>query len=272
MSKSFGSLTQNIAQMVTALNLVVNKVGDLTLLTTTADSDLVSAINEIQTIVDSANLASFVQQYSLDSAEALQIVQDNSLDSAETITLIGRHSVDSAETITLIDGRIDSDAFVDLTDSQDINGNKAFIGTLRVPVETTGSLPVRLVGRIAYNSDRNLLQQAGDSDWHDVGLGQTKKSLTTTSSSVIATYDGTEFDAIKLIISVKDSASNAKFFTELLIAHNGTTAYHTEYGRLATDSDLATFSVSLDSSDVISLSATPIRADVMNFTIKEIFI
>jgi hypothetical protein len=55
------------------------------------------------------------------------------------------------------------------------------------------------------------------------------------------------------------------------VTHDGTTAYATEYGTIATDSDLATFDVDISGSDV-RLLATGTSATSTSYKVAETLI
>lgn len=99
MAKQFSSINSTISQVVGNLNNLVNKVGDLTQLNTTVDSDLVGAINAILT------------EGGVDSAAIVQL-----LDSGQYIRVTDLFTGDSGGVIVTKGG------------SQTITGSKTFSG------------------------------------------------------------------------------------------------------------------------------------------------
>ena len=75
------NLSDPVTTLVTKTNTVSSDLGDKATLTTTDKSNLVAAINEINTQVNK-----------VDSADVINLIQANSMDSAEVINLIGRDS------------------------------------------------------------------------------------------------------------------------------------------------------------------------------------
>ena len=60
MTKPFSTINSKISSVIANFNQLVNMVGDLSQLNTTADSDLVAAINELEAVsgTDSATVIS----------------------------------------------------------------------------------------------------------------------------------------------------------------------------------------------------------------------
>lgn len=75
------NLSDPVTTLVTKTNTVSSDLGDKATLTTTDKSNLVAAINEINTQVNK-----------VDSADVINLIQANSMDSSEVINLIGRDS------------------------------------------------------------------------------------------------------------------------------------------------------------------------------------
>ena len=108
-----------------------------------------------------------------------------------------------------------------------------------------------------------------------VGTGDTftldgeEASLSTTTQTSIATFAHASYGGAKFIVTATQSSKRQ--ITELLVTHDGTTAYATEYGTIATDSDLATFDVDISGSDV-RLLATGTSATSTSYKVAETLI
>lgn len=94
-------------------------------------------------------------------------------------------------------------------------------------------------------------------------------STSSTSQTSIATYSATTYGSAKLIVTV-DRGSDRQV-SELLIVHNGTTAFATEYGVTATGSTLANFDVDISGGN-IRLLATATSATTTGYTVTEILV
>lgn len=78
------------------------------------------------------------------------------------------------------------------------------------------------------------------------------QSVTSTASSVISSFNATEFDTAKALISAVRGSD--KQVSELLIIHDGVDAYATEYGVVTTNGTLFTINVDVSSNVVRILS------------------
>ena len=85
----------------------------------------------------------------------------------------------------------------------------------------------------------------------------------TTSQTSIFSFDKSVFRTAKLVISVTDSDGSNYHSTEMLVIHDGTDAYKTEYGSIFT-SQLATFAVDVSGTNVRVL-ATPVSTNSITF-------
>lgn len=82
--------------------------------------------------------------------------------------------------------------------------------------------------------------------------------VTTTNTSTITLdrFDKTLYRSGKYFISIKEKDALDYQSTEIMVLHDGTSVYTTEYATLLTDSTLAVFTASTDTSNVI-ISVTP---------------
>lgn len=138
-----------------------------------------------------------------------------------------------------------------------VAGNKIFISGARY----TGPLGTSSIG---LDSDQvlNLIdtEEQDSADIEALVSGLVRKSsedLTTTSTNqIIDSFDKNDFRTAKYIVQVEHDSDSKYHSTELLLTHNGSDVYFTEYATIASDSDLGTFSANL-SSDTITLVFTP---------------
>ncbi len=94
-------LSDPVTTLVTKTNTIASDLGDKTTLTTTNKSNLVAALNEINTQV---NLLE-TQVDKVDSADVISLIQANAMDSAEVLALI---RADSGETSIMSNFQKDS--------------------------------------------------------------------------------------------------------------------------------------------------------------------
>lgn len=88
-------------------------------------------------------------------------------------------------------------------------------------------------------------------------LVKTSEDLTTTTiNQVVDTFNKTEYRTAKYIVQIEHDDDAKYHSTELLLTHNNTEVYFTEYASVTTDSDLGLFSASLVG-DNVSLLFTP---------------
>ena len=89
------------------------------------------------------------------------------------------------------------------------------------------------------------------------GLVTDNNSLTTAASGQeIYTFQTAEYRTVKFIAQIMHDSDNKYHSEEILLTHNGTTAYMTTYAQVLTDSSLGTFDASI-SSGVCSITFDP---------------
>ena len=93
----------------------------------------------------------------------------------------------------------------------------------------------------------------------------TSTTTTATTQTSVFSFDKTVFRTAKLIISITDADGSNYHSTEMLVIHDGTNAYKTEYGSIFT-SQLATFAVDVSGTNVRIL-ATPASTNSITFKI-----
>jgi hypothetical protein len=79
----------------------------------------------------------------------------------------------------------------------------------------------------------------------------------TTANQVVDSFTAASFRVVKYLIQV--TSGSAYQVTEVLAVHDGTTVYLSEFGSIATASDLATFDADIYSSN-FRLLTTPVNA------------
>jgi hypothetical protein len=132
------------------------------------------------------------------------------------------------------------------TNVLEIGSEAAGTGTLRninivggnVGINTaSASAKLDVVGDIEVNSNVNLNSEA--------------TTLATTTKTQIASFAVASFRSAKLIVQAYDSVTGEVHISELLVAHNGTTASSTEYGVVFTGANpLAVYDVDISSGNV----------------------
>lgn len=112
---------------------------------------------------------------------------------------------------------------------------------------------------------------SGTATWADAGggLDETTATTSSTTQTSIASYSTTTYGTAKLLVTVK--RGTARQISELLIAHDGTTAYATEYAIINTGTELATFDVDISGGN-FRLLATATSATSTNYTVTEILV
>lgn len=105
---------------------------------------------------------------------------------------------------------------------------------------------------IATTSPSATLDVAGDIEVNsNVNLNSESTTLATTTKTQIASFAAASFRSAKLIVQAYDSVTGEVQITELLVAHNGTTASATEYGVVFTGSNpLVVYDVDISSGNV----------------------
>lgn len=94
-------------------------------------------------------------------------------------------------------------------------------------------------------------------------------STSSASSGVIATFDKTKFGSAKFVIQAQDEDNNERQITELLVAHNNTTATSTEFGVLTTTEDpIAEFDVDILDNNV-RLKATNLTEFTTTYRVSQ---
>lgn len=89
-------------------------------------------------------------------------------------------------------------------------------------------------------------------------------TTTTTSNQIVDSFDSTAYRATKYVIQITNSTNYAA--TELMLTHDGSNVFITEYATLNTNTSLGIFSANIDSSTV-NLLFSPVNAiNTIKFT------
>jgi len=76
-------------------------------------------------------------------------------------------------------------------------------------------------------------------------LETTIATVATTTQTVLLTFPIASFGSAKFIVTAHDTVTGHRHIVEILIAHNGTTAFGTEYGEVYTGTVLASYAVDI---------------------------
>ena len=119
-----------------------------------------------------------------------------------------------------------------------------------------------------YNADSNdtiVISSFSKASLVDVGLTPGSASIGTASTQYVAdTYSATTHRTSKYLIELAIDSDNKYHATEVLLTHNGTTVFMTQYNHVTSDSSLGEFDADINSGNV-RLLVTP---SLNNTTIK----
>jgi len=90
------------------------------------------------------------------------------------------------------------------------------------------------------------------------------QTTSTTNQSVIDSFSRKRYQSAKYQIQIE--SNNQYQTTELLVVHDNTTTYITEYGTIQTEQSLATFSADISGTN-LRLLATPLSSDTTKFKV-----
>ena len=88
----------------------------------------------------------------------------------------------------------------------------------------------------------------------------TSYATSNTDDQILDSFSASSFRSGKYLISIKDNVNSDYQSTEIMLLHDGTTAYTTEYATLISDVTLATFSANINAGSV-RLYVKPTNAD-----------
>lgn len=98
---------------------------------------------------------------------------------------------------------------------------------------------------------------------NSISLNSTARTTTsnTSSNQVVDSFSTSSYRSAKYVISITDPVNSNYQSTELMLLHDGTVTYTTEYATLVSNTTLATFSSDISSGNV-RLLVTPAVANV----------
>ena len=119
-----------------------------------------------------------------------------------------------------------------------------------------------------YNADSNdtvVISSFSKASLVDIGLTPGSASIGTAATQYVAdTYSATTHRTSKYLIELAIDSDNKYHSTEVLLTHNGTTVFMSQYGHVTSDSSLGEFDADINSGNV-RLLVTP---SLNNTTIK----
>ena len=110
----------------------------------------------------------------------------------------------------------------------------------------------------------NTLSPRADFQVSNVGLSTSIVSTTSTSSATLDSLPVADFRTAKYLIQAHDTVTNAYQTSEILLIHDGVSAYLTEYAIIYTAGSLGSYDAALVSGD-IRLSVTPTSTNATTF-------
>ena len=129
-------------------------------------------------------------------------------------------------------------------------------------IDSGGTIVPGTTKIIATDIDSATIRTIVDSDYvqsrvGDQGIPSASANLTTIDADqVVDTFSSTDYRTVKYQIQLEDDANSKYHSTEILLTHDGTEVYLTEYGIIRTDSSLGEFDASFSGTD-INLTLTP---------------
>ena len=121
-----------------------------------------------------------------------------------------------------------------------------------------------ITGNLTVSSEIDV---AGDINVGDSETGTTSVSTSATTATNISSFSASTFRSAKYLVQVTNNTDSTYHTTEILIIHDGTDTYMTEYGSMFTGAAAeATFTSDISSGSV-RLLATPASTDSMTFKV-----
>jgi hypothetical protein len=123
-----------------------------------------------------------------------------------------------------------------------LQGNSTFINTASFSNSVTVSGPVNVSNVINFS---------------DNSIGSNSVTVSTATASIVDSFSGSAYRGGKYVVAIKDNANSTYQMTELMVMHDDTTGFTTEYATLrSVANNLALFSANL-SGTTVRLWATP---------------
>jgi len=125
---------------------------------------------------------------------------------------------------------------------------------------------------IGTSSPGATLDVAGDIEVNSTfALNGEETSTSTTSATQIASFAVATYGGAKFVVTAHDTVAGERYIVEILVTHDGTTAFSTEYAQVATSTALATYTVDINSGNV-RLLATAASSNATNYRVVETLI
>lgn len=125
---------------------------------------------------------------------------------------------------------------------------------IRLPKGTTAQRPIIYEGVLRLNSETNKYEGSIDGNtWQEFLVSEIISNTDVDSASEqVDSFSATTYRAAKYFYTIENSGSGEYQSGEILVTHDGTTAYHTEYAKVITgNNDLITFTTGLSGGSVI---------------------
>lgn len=142
-----------------------------------------------------------------------------------------------------------------------LNGSRLTNGLDYTAVDGVG---VTLLGGVADSGDTVAISSFASAALLDPTyqfVSSEEDFTTTDSSQVVDTYSLAEYRTAKFLVQLEKDSDSKYHATEILLTHNGSTVFMTEYGTIMTDSSLGTFDADINSG-MIRLLVTPTLTNV----------
>ena len=135
-------------------------------------------------------------------------------------------------------------------------------GEVSLIVNSSEKVRIKASGNVGIgNNDPKAKLQV-----EEYGIDTTETSTSATTQVVIHTMPSAVFRSARFSIQVSNSTDSTYHISEILMIHDGTTPQITEYGKIFTANEEATFDADI-SGGLVRLFATPATADSMEFKV-----
>lgn len=134
-------------------------------------------------------------------------------------------------------GNVSTSAVLTITSNVNITGDKLTVGEISV------NSSVVSVG----NSTSNVAVNSTSISITGVSTASINVQTSNTDSQVIDYFNKSTYRTAEYVISLKNNSANAHQASKLLLIHDSSDAYVTEYGVLTTNTSLGTFSANANS-------------------------
>lgn len=134
-----------------------------------------------------------------------------------------------------------------------VNTIRANVNSVQDNVASIISGSTAFTGPVTFNdnisADRAILNT-------QLQIGSNVSTGVGTGTVAIFTFPGATYRAAELLMMVQDITNTEYQLSKILVVHDGTSVYTTEYGVLHTgSSDLTTFTATIDGSDIVTISS-----------------